>query len=131
VGFVVLQRFAHENGLTLEKLVELERGIREAKEDRSLGGRRRGEAIAWDGLLVFALYSYFEVTDMAELAEATAMGVSTVKRWVSGIYKYFGLDEADFPRRTTRRKQLRVEVVRLGFQRYPSWLHRILEDRDG
>ena len=122
----VLHLFIKQNALDSEKLLELNRMIREARECKKF---IKDDRIVWHGLTIFALYTYFGVTDLGDIAEYLHLSTSAVKRWIHAIYEAFDLPLSNFTDKTSRRKQLRLKVVEEGFQKYPLWLLRTLLDQ--
>ena len=126
-ALAVLQPFIEQNDIDSERLIALNRILREARENKVL---LRSGKIVWEALAIFALYAYFEVTDMADIAEYLCLTTATVKRWVSAVYSAFHLEQEGFPDRAARRRKLRVQIMEDGYTKYPSWLRRRLEAFD-
>ena len=117
----VLEPFVKLNGLDSDHLYELNKSLREARENKLMV---RDNKVAWDGLAIFALYVYFQVTDIADIAdiaEHLSLARPTVKRWISAVYGAFDLPDTDFVDRATQRSALRLKVLDEGYIKDTSW----------
>ncbi len=123
----VLRLFFAQNWVEPDQVVELSTMIREAREHKT---HLRDDRMAWEALTIFALYVYFQVTDLAEIAEHLCIAESTVKSWVSAIYSAFDLEPNGFKSRAARRRELRLKAVQEGYVTSTSWLCRISEALD-
>lgn len=122
-ALAVLQPFIEQNEVGAEQLLELNTIIRAAREDKVL---IRDRKIVWEGLAIFALYVYFEVTDLGDITEHLRLARPTVKRWISAIYGSLELAQSGFPDRVSRRRALRLKAQHEGYVKYTSWLLRTL-----
>ena len=122
-ALLVLEPFIEQNEIASEQLLNLNKIIREARENKKA---LRDSRIAWEGLAIFALYVYFAVTDLAEIAEHICLTTSAVKRWIQAFYIAFELPLENFPNKSSRRSYLRLKAVESGLIKYPSWLRRVL-----
>ena len=123
----VLEHFVNENELYVDQILALNRMIREARENKK---SLRDGRIAWEGLATFALFTYFEVTDIAEIAEHVSLGKDAVKKWITASYEAFDVPHDEFSDRSSRRMKLRQTAVEEEYLKYPSWVRRLLLERD-
>lgn len=123
----ILRPFIHLNNLDAGKLIELNNMLTEARENRPVV---RGGRFAWEALATFALYTYSQVIDLADIAEHLYLAQPTVKRWITAIYQAFDLDQERFPDRAARRRELRLRAQEAGYIKETSWLRRSPEGLD-